>query len=136
MVFGVFKGLVRREWWREFVTVDLLPVPVDIDVKPILGDVVGRLSASFGVMVVPNDGRPFVRVRIDEILELDDEPPYFAPFDINAEPPPSSVVSASGVLLCRNLGDCRRSCIGMAVASTGVLGRLLRRCLCYAEPDE
>ena len=46
MFFGGVEGVVRREWRRQFVTVDLRSVPVDVDVEPLLGHVMGGFILS------------------------------------------------------------------------------------------
>ena len=58
MFFGGVEGVVRREWRRQFVTVDLRSVPVDVDVEPLLGHVMGGFSAPSCIVIIPNDGLP------------------------------------------------------------------------------
>jgi hypothetical protein len=58
MFFGAIEPLVRRERRRHTLATDLLALAIDVDVEPLLGDVVGLFARGRRVVIVPNDLLP------------------------------------------------------------------------------
>jgi len=78
MVFGVIEGDRPRHRPSDELGRVLLAVPVDVDVEPLLRDVVGRFGAPIGVVVVPDDWdelviKPVLQLNVDILLRLKPE---------------------------------------------------------------
>lgn len=99
MLFGVVQRDVCREWGCQFVTVDPLTVPVNVDVKPLLSNVVCCFVTPFAIVVVPNDGRPLVSPWNNEIFQLYDKPFYPPTNDVDPESPPGATMDSGGKFL-------------------------------------
>ncbi|RJX44095.1 hypothetical protein DM826_03185 [Halonotius aquaticus] len=86
MLFGAVEGDIRRERRCQFVTLDFCTVAVDVDVKPILGHVVGGFAATFAVVIVSDYFLPLIFDDVAPILQLDDEPCDDTALDGDTEP--------------------------------------------------
>jgi len=93
MVFGAVERDSRRLWRRDVLRRFLLPVTEDVDVEPVLGDVVSESVLAGSIVVVTDD---FASVTVVRVFELDDEPDDVSVFWVEPKAATSVVVDRNG----------------------------------------